>query len=74
MTEFLIKTLAKMILGSDAFNMILVLVREWAAKEISGAEKRAGVLHDIAVIGLKLTESAARLGIELAVTYLKRIA
>lgn len=74
MTEFFIKTLAKIIIGSNAFNRILVLVEEWSHKQISSAEKRNGVLDEITVIGLKLTESAARLGIELAVTYLKRIA
>ena len=50
----------------------LNLVQKWAAAQISGAEKREGVLGDIEVLGLTITESAARLGLELAVTYFKR--
>jgi hypothetical protein len=50
---------------------VLALVEKWAALEISNAEKREGVLGDIQVIGLKLTESAARLALELAVTFMK---
>lgn len=72
MTEFLIKTLARILIGSDAFTQILNLVQKWAAAQISGAEKREGVLGDIEVLGLTITESAARLGLELAVTYFKR--
>jgi hypothetical protein len=71
MIEFLIKMLARILIGSAAFERVLALVEKWAALEISNAEKREGVLGDIQVIGLKLTESAARLALELAVTFLK---
>jgi hypothetical protein len=71
MIEFLIKMLARILIGSAAFERVLALVEKWAALEISNAEKRDGVLGDIQVIGLKLTESAARLALELAVTFLK---
>ena len=71
---FLISQLAGAILGGDVFTRILGTVERWAEKEISGAEKRHGVLDELEVIGLKLTESAARFGIELAVQYLKKVA
>ena len=71
MIEFFIKMLARIVIGSAAFERVIALVEKWAALEISNAEKREGVLGDIQVIGLKLTESAARLALELAVTFLK---
>lgn len=70
---YLISQLAGAILGSDVFSRILGCVERWAEKGITAAEKRHGVLDEIEVIGLKVTESAARLGIELAVQYLKRV-
>lgn len=66
-----IHALAVLILGSDVFTRILATVERWADKAITGAEKRRGVLDEIEIIGLKVTESLARLGIELAVAYLK---
>lgn len=71
---FLISQLAGAILGGDVFTRILGTVERWAEKEIASAEKRHGVLDELEVIGLKLTESAARFGIELAVQYLKKVA
>lgn len=70
---YLIGQLAGAILGSDVFTRVVGVVKRWAEKEISSAEKRHGVLAEIETIGLKLTESLARLGVELAVQYLKRI-
>lgn len=67
-----ISVLAGLILGSDVFARILATVERWAEKEISSAEKRNAVLDKLEIIGLKLTESIARLGVELAVQYLKR--
>ena len=67
-----IQMLARLILGSGAFERIIAVVERWADKEISGAEKRAGVLDEIQVIGLKLSKSVANLGVELAVQLLKR--
>ena len=69
-----INLVATLLLGSDVFTRILGAVERWAEKEISGAEKRHGVLDELQVIGLKLTESAARFGIELALQYLKKAA
>ena len=71
---FLISQLAGAILGGDVFTRILGTVERWAEKEIASAEKRHGVLDELEVIGLKLTESAARFGVELAVQYLKKVA
>ena len=70
---FLISQLAAAILGSDIFNRIVGTVERWAEKEITSAEKRHGVLDELEVIGLKLTESAARFGVELAVQYLQKV-
>ena len=70
---FLISQLAGAILGGDVFTRFLGTVDRWAEKEISGAEKRHGVLAELEVIGLKLTESAARFGVELAVQYLQKV-
>ncbi len=70
---FLISQLAAAILGSDIFSRIVGTVERWAQKEITSAEKRHGVLDELEVIGLKLTESAARFGVELAVQYLKKV-
>jgi hypothetical protein len=70
---FLISQLAVAILGSDIFSRIVGTVERWAEKEITSAEKRHGVLDELEVIGLKLTESAARFGVELAVQYLQKV-
>lgn len=70
---FLISQLAAAILGSDIFSRIVGTVERWAQEEITSAEKRHGVLDELEVIGLKLTESAARFGVELAVQYLKKV-
>jgi len=69
---FLIEQLAGFILGSDIFERIVATVLRWADKEISGAEKRKGVLDELEIIGLELTESLANFGVELAVQYLKK--
>lgn len=74
-----IQLLASLVLGSNVFPKILGMVQNWAEKEIAtlndpnnpNSSRRNGVLKDIEEMGLKLSESAARLGVELAVTYLK---
>ncbi len=68
-----ISLIASLILGSEVFARVLGTVERWAEKEIASAEKRHGVLDELQVIGLQLTESAARFGVELAVQYLKRV-
>lgn len=68
---FLIKQLASIILGSQVFTRILGAVERWSEKEIDGAEKKEGVLAEVEIIGLKLTNQLANFGIELAVQYLK---
>jgi len=69
-----INMLASLVLGSDVFTRVLGVVQRWADKEISSAEKRAGVLNEIEIIGLELSKSLANLAIELAVTYTKKAA
>jgi hypothetical protein len=68
---YAIKYLASIVLGSGVFERILAVVERWAQEKASGAAKRHGVLDELEVIGLGLTESLARLGIELAVRYVK---
>lgn len=68
---FLIKQLANALLGADTFNRILASVQRWADKEISGLEKKQNVLSELEIIGLKLTEQLANLGIELAVAFVR---
>lgn len=68
-----INLIAALFIGSDVFDRVLAAVERWAAEEISGAEKRNGVLKELEVIGIKLAESTARFAVELAVQYLKRV-
>ena len=68
---FLLKQIVDIILGSDVFERVLAAVERWADKEISGLEKKQGVLNELEIIGLKLTKSSANFAIEAAVQYLK---
>lgn len=67
-----IQMLARLILGSGTLERITAIVERWADKQISGAEKRDGVLDEMQVVGLKLSKSVANLGVELAVQLLKK--
>jgi len=68
---FLLKQVVDLILGSDVFERVLAAVERWADKEISGLEKKQGVLGELEIIGLKLTKSGANFAVEAAVQYLK---
>lgn len=68
---FVIKQLADLLLGSEVFIRVVATVERWADKEISGAEKRIGVLDELEVIGLKLSKSLANFAVEIAVQYLR---
>lgn len=70
---FLLKQIVDMILGSDIFERVLGSVERWADKQISGVEKKQGVLDEIEVIGLQMSKSAANFAVEAAVQYLKAI-
>ena len=70
---YFIGRLASKILTSSVFDRILGVVAAWAEKKISSAEKRHGVLDELEIIGIELTESSARFGVEMAVQYLKRV-
>ena len=75
MNSFLIQqaihVVAGLILGSDVFTHILGATERWSDKEISGLEKKAGVLAELEILGLKLANSTANFGVELAVQYLR---
>lgn len=66
-----LKLLANLLLGSGVFDTILSLVKKWAGIQVTNAQKREGVLSDLTVAGVQVGENAARLGVELAVNYLK---
>ena len=68
---FLLKQVVDMLLGSNVFERVLGVVERWSDKEISGLEKKEGVLAEIEIIGLKLTNSAANFAVEAAVQFLK---
>jgi hypothetical protein len=68
---FLLKQVVDMLLGSNVFERVLGAVERWSDKEISGLEKKEGVLAEIEIIGLKLTNSAANFAVEAAVQFLK---
>ena len=70
-SAYLLKQCIDIILGSGVFDRVLGSVKRWAEQEISGIEKKQGVLSEIEIIGLKLTESAANFAVEAAVQYLK---
>lgn len=73
MIAFLLKQVVGLILGSTIFDRVLGAVNRWADKEISGVEKKEGVLDELQVMGLKLSKSAANFAVEAAVQYLKAI-
>ena len=64
-----IKFLAQMILGSNVFTSVVGAVQRWEEKQISGLEKKTGVLKEFEVLGLNLVGRMANLAIELAVAY-----
>jgi hypothetical protein len=71
MQQMIIALFIKLIIGTDVFSRVQAAVDRWAEKEISGAEKRHGVLNEMEIIGLKAAQWAVRLSIELAVGRLK---
>ena len=71
LVSFLLKQIVDLILGSDVFERVLAAVQRWSDQEISGIQKKEGVLNELEVIGLKLTNSAANFAVEAAVQYLK---
>lgn len=68
-----IRFLANILLGIVNFERILATVERWADKEIASAEKREGVIAELSVIGIELSESLCRAGVELAVQYRKKM-
>jgi hypothetical protein len=66
-----ITILARLLLESGVFERVLKSVTEWNTKKLTGAEKRHGVLDELQVAGLKLSDSTVRLAIELAVAFTK---
>lgn len=68
---FLLKQVVDMILGTDVLERVAGAVERWDEKQISGLEKKQGVLKELEVIGLKLTGAAANFAVEAAIQYLR---
>ena len=64
----LIVALVKALVDSGVFERVEASVARWDEKQISGLDKKSGVLAELALIGLNLSESMANLLVELAVT------
>ena len=71
MQQIAISILIKFLIGSNMFNVIEASVIEWAKEQLSGKEKRHGVLAEMQRIGIKASEWIVRLAIELAVGKLR---
>ena len=67
----MISLLANMILKQGYFERVIGVVKRWQEKELSGAQKREGVLKEFEIIGLELTGFLANIATELAVGYIK---
>jgi hypothetical protein len=67
-----IKMIAAIILGSGVFERILAVVKRWSDKELSGPEKRAGVIGELELLGIGIANHLVNLAIELSVAYLKK--
>lgn len=59
------------VLGSELFTRVEAAVHRWADKQISGAEKRGGVLAECEEVGIRAAEWVLRLAIEVAVGKMK---
>lgn len=68
---FLLKQVVDMILGNDVIERVAATVQRWDDKEISGLEKKQGVLSELEIIGVKLSSAEANFAVEAAIQYLK---
>ena len=68
----IILSLVQALVDSGVFARVEAAVVRWDDKQISGLEKKQGVLAELGIIGLELNESVANLLIELAVTKMKQ--
>lgn len=71
MQQLIVTMLIKVLIGTDIFEQVEKLVHRWAEGQLSGMEKRHGVLNEVKVMGIKASEWMVRLAIELAVGKLK---
>lgn len=77
---FLITQLASLLVGSDTFIRIENCIERWNTKKVaslqgklSGADKKAAVLAELVILGIKLEGWLANLIIELAVAKTKEL-
>jgi hypothetical protein len=69
-TQALITALTSILIGTDAFTRIEGVVKRWEDNALNGAAKKAGVIGEIEIIGIKLAAWEVNLAIELAVASL----
>lgn len=62
----LINSLGSILFTSMTFDRAKAAILRWEEKQISGVEKKEGVLDELQVIGIKLSAFAANLLVELA--------
>ena len=67
----LIVTLVEALVKSGVFERVEASVARWEQQEITSLEKKNGVLAELELVGLDLSDSMANLLIELAVTKAK---
>jgi len=68
---FLLKQVADVILGANTFSRIQGAVARWEEKEISGVDKKAGVVAELELLGIEVAASLANWAIETAVQLVK---
>lgn len=70
-TPFVIDRFAKFAIGGVPFESMKRIVADVNNSALSSAEKRQAVLHEFASLGYALAQSMVRLGLELAVAWMK---
>jgi hypothetical protein len=66
-----IQSFATFLIGSNVFSRIISVVTRQNDKPLTSDEKRHAALEEIKLIGIELGEWAIRLGLELAVAFIK---
>ncbi len=63
--------LAELFVGAGMFDRVKGAVERWKDKQVSGVEKREGVLDELHILGIEASASVLNLLIELAVQMVK---
>lgn len=65
-----VKFVGRMVLGTGVLEQIKDAVDEWSAKQISGLDKKEGVISQLKADGLIMTQRAFDNGIQLALIWI----